>query len=78
MSTYLAQIWGNLQVNEVDLAEVQGGEVAITNLLSCNGPEFVVQLHFSMSQDSPSMAGQRKQISTRNELDSLLFNSTVW
>ncbi|MCL7026321.1 hypothetical protein MKW94_017651 [Papaver nudicaule] len=34
------------QVNGEDLAEIEGGEVAITNLHSCNGPEFVLQVHF--------------------------------
>ncbi|KAF7830720.1 structural maintenance of chromosomes flexible hinge domain-containing protein GMI1 [Senna tora] len=36
------------QVNDVDLTEIEGGEVAVTNLHSCNGPEFVLQLHFSL------------------------------
>ncbi|XP_044505503.1 structural maintenance of chromosomes flexible hinge domain-containing protein GMI1 isoform X4 [Mangifera indica] len=36
------------QVSGVDLAEIAGGEVAITNMHSCNGPEFVLQLHFSL------------------------------
>ncbi|KAJ0076139.1 hypothetical protein Patl1_34994 [Pistacia atlantica] len=31
-----------LQVNGVDLVEIAGREVAITNLHSCNGPEFVL------------------------------------
>ncbi|KAJ4954884.1 hypothetical protein NE237_011667 [Protea cynaroides] len=35
------------EVNGDDLAEIEGGEFAITNLHSCNGPEFVIQLHFS-------------------------------
>ncbi|KAA8540048.1 hypothetical protein F0562_026740 [Nyssa sinensis] len=39
------------QVNGVDLAEIEGGEVAITNLHSSNGPEFVVQLHFHFNRD---------------------------
>ncbi|XP_043816102.1 structural maintenance of chromosomes flexible hinge domain-containing protein GMI1 isoform X2 [Manihot esculenta] len=39
------------QVNGVDLAEIEGGEVSITNFHSCNGPEFVLQLHFSINQD---------------------------
>ncbi|KAJ0024539.1 hypothetical protein Pint_07525 [Pistacia integerrima] len=38
----------SLQVNGVDLVEIAGGEVAITNMHSCNGPEFVLQLHFSL------------------------------
>ncbi|KAI8565060.1 hypothetical protein RHMOL_Rhmol03G0231500 [Rhododendron molle] len=45
------------QVNGTDLAEIQGGEVAITNLHSCNGPEFVLQLRFS--QDATSGSGVR-------------------
>ncbi|XP_058206196.1 structural maintenance of chromosomes flexible hinge domain-containing protein GMI1 isoform X2 [Rhododendron vialii] len=45
------------QVNGTDLAEIQGGEVAITNLHSCNGPEFVLQLCFS--QDATSGPGVR-------------------
>lgn len=38
------------QVNGVHLAEIEGGEVATTNLHSCNGPEFVLQLRFSLKQ----------------------------
>ncbi|KAL5998925.1 hypothetical protein ACLOJK_009873 [Asimina triloba] len=38
-------------VNGVDLAEIEGGEVAITNLHSCNGPDFVLQLHFCINED---------------------------
>ncbi|KAK4350967.1 hypothetical protein RND71_030280 [Anisodus tanguticus] len=34
------------QVNGINLAEIEGGEVGTTNLLSCNGPEFVMQLTF--------------------------------
>ncbi|KAJ0098722.1 hypothetical protein Patl1_20440 [Pistacia atlantica] len=37
-----------LQVNGVDLAEIAGGEVALMNMHSCSGPEFVLQLHFSL------------------------------
>ncbi|KAK9994804.1 hypothetical protein SO802_024507 [Lithocarpus litseifolius] len=40
------------QVNGVDLAEIEGGEVAITNLHSCNGPEFILQLRFFYKQDN--------------------------
>jgi hypothetical protein len=35
----------------MDLTEIQGGEVATTNLHSCNGSEFVLQLHMSRLQD---------------------------
>ncbi|KAL4204772.1 hypothetical protein AMTRI_Chr01g133770 [Amborella trichopoda] len=37
------------QVNGVDLAEIDGGEVAVTNLHSCNGGEFVLQLLFKVN-----------------------------
>ncbi|XP_060675499.1 structural maintenance of chromosomes flexible hinge domain-containing protein GMI1 isoform X2 [Ziziphus jujuba] len=40
------------QVNNVDLAEIEGGEVAVTNLNSCNGPNFVFELRFKIKQDS--------------------------
>lgn len=40
------------QVNGVNLAEIEGGEVAITNLHSCNGPEFVFQLRFFFKRAS--------------------------
>lgn len=43
-----------VQVNGTDLAEIDGGEVSITNLHSCNGPEFVFQLCFSIKQDVAS------------------------
>ncbi|KAM5557603.1 structural maintenance of chromosomes flexible hinge domain-containing protein GMI1 [Rosa sericea] len=42
------------EVNGIDLAEIQGGEIAITNLHSCNGPDFVLQLQFSCKQDNIS------------------------
>ncbi|KAF5442725.1 hypothetical protein F2P56_035352 [Juglans regia] len=38
------------QVNGDDLAETEGGEVAVTNLHSCNGPDFILQLRFSFKQ----------------------------
>ncbi|XP_052192848.1 structural maintenance of chromosomes flexible hinge domain-containing protein GMI1 [Diospyros lotus] len=47
------------QVNGVDLAEIQGGEVAITNIHSCNGPEFVLQLHIIQSVMASSSARTR-------------------
>ncbi|XP_024029765.1 uncharacterized protein LOC21395118 [Morus notabilis] len=40
------------EVNGINLAEIEGGEVATTNLHSCNGPDFVLQLHFSLKQAS--------------------------
>ncbi|KAH8492181.1 hypothetical protein H0E87_021675 [Populus deltoides] len=43
-----------VDVNGIDLAEIDGGEVSITNLHSCNGPEFVFQLCFSIKQDVAS------------------------
>ncbi|KAJ0043465.1 hypothetical protein Pint_17792 [Pistacia integerrima] len=40
--------FSSLQVNGVDSAEIAGGEAAITNMHSCNGSEFVLQLNFSL------------------------------
>ncbi|KAI7749941.1 hypothetical protein M8C21_002599, partial [Ambrosia artemisiifolia] len=37
------------EVNGDDLAEIPGGEVATTNLASCNGPEFVLQIRFKLN-----------------------------
>ncbi|KAH6822172.1 hypothetical protein C2S53_000059 [Perilla frutescens var. hirtella] len=51
------------QVNGKDLAELQGGEVATTNLHSCNGPDFIVQLHFSSGPNSSSMAARNQGVS---------------
>ncbi|KAK2992739.1 hypothetical protein RJ640_023252, partial [Escallonia rubra] len=48
-------------VNGIDLAEIQGGEVATTNLHSCNGPEFVLQLVFHSSQDSVAVKSPRSR-----------------
>ncbi|XP_075495210.1 structural maintenance of chromosomes flexible hinge domain-containing protein GMI1 [Primulina tabacum] len=49
------------RVNGIDLTEIiEGGEVAITNMHSCNGPEFTLQLHFSYSDDASSPSCQRK------------------
>ncbi|KAI5394106.1 structural maintenance of chromosomes flexible hinge domain-containing protein GMI1 isoform X3 [Lathyrus oleraceus] len=45
------------QVNGVDLTEIQGGEVATTNLHSCNGPEFVLQLRLSIKDDHDGTRG---------------------
>lgn len=33
----------------MNLAEVSGGEMAIANLHSCNGPDFVLQLSFLLN-----------------------------
>ncbi|KAL1532041.1 structural maintenance of chromosomes flexible hinge domain-containing protein GMI1-like isoform X1 [Salvia divinorum] len=52
------------QVNEMDLAGIQGGEVATTNMHSCNGPEFIVQVQFSTTPDSSSMSGQNQSVSS--------------
>lgn len=48
----MRNIFQTLQVNGANLAEVTGGEVAVANLLSCNGPEFTLQLHFSQDVSS--------------------------
>lgn len=45
-STGITMMPIEFQVNGTNLAEIEGGEVATTNLLSCNGPEFVMQLCF--------------------------------
>ncbi|CAB4302019.1 unnamed protein product [Prunus armeniaca] len=50
----------NFEVNGVDLAEIEGGEIAITNVHSCNGPDFVLQLHFSCKQDSVTKSPDSK------------------
>ena len=41
----------DLQINDTNLAEIEGGEVAVTNLNSCNGPDFVINLHLSIEED---------------------------
>ncbi|KAI3410561.1 uncharacterized protein J3R85_018768, partial [Psidium guajava] len=41
-----------IQVNGTDLAEIEGGEVAITNSHSCNGPDFKIEVHFSITPDT--------------------------
>ncbi|XP_063945360.1 structural maintenance of chromosomes flexible hinge domain-containing protein GMI1 isoform X2 [Daucus carota subsp. sativus] len=51
------------QVNGIDLTEVEGGEVAITNLNSCNGRPFVLQLRFTSNQDSSSQKSPGKRAS---------------
>ncbi|XP_050387770.1 structural maintenance of chromosomes flexible hinge domain-containing protein GMI1 [Argentina anserina] len=54
------------EVNGVNLTEIAGGEIATTNVHSCNGPEFVLQLQFSCKQDnmrkhrSPNLKTYRK------------------
>ncbi|CAI9268071.1 unnamed protein product [Lactuca saligna] len=39
------------KVNGDNLQEITGGEVAIANLNTCNGPEFVLQLRFPLNHD---------------------------
>ncbi|XP_031495108.1 structural maintenance of chromosomes flexible hinge domain-containing protein GMI1-like isoform X2 [Nymphaea colorata] len=46
------------EVNGVNLTEVDGGELAITNLNSCNGPDFVLLLHF-VAQAADNSGGKR-------------------
>ncbi|KAL2921819.1 Structural maintenance of chromosomes flexible hinge domain-containing protein GMI1, partial [Bienertia sinuspersici] len=53
------------QINGINLAEIEGGEVAVTNLHSCNGPEFVLNLNFTIEEDkaaskSPSVRTVRE------------------
>ncbi|KAG4172718.1 hypothetical protein ERO13_A11G015200v2 [Gossypium hirsutum] len=49
------------QVNGLDLTEIQGGEIATTNLHSCNGPEFTLLMRFSLKKEkiSTSASGSR-------------------
>lgn len=49
------------QVNGIDLTEIEGGEVGITNMNSCNGSEFTLQLHFSYKGDASSPSCQRQK-----------------
>ncbi|KAM7504877.1 hypothetical protein LguiB_003781 [Lonicera macranthoides] len=53
------------QVNGVDLAEINSGEVAITNLHSCNGPEFILQLHFKQETTANSQGLRTLQANAR-------------
>ncbi|CAK9151606.1 unnamed protein product [Ilex paraguariensis] len=63
------------QVNGIDLAEIGGGEVAITNLHSCNGPDFVLQLQFCFNQDtaSASCPGLRRYQEANARLKCVFF-----
>ncbi|KAF3432812.1 hypothetical protein FNV43_RR23914 [Rhamnella rubrinervis] len=62
------------QVNGVDLAEVEGGEVAVTNLHSCNGENFVLQLHFLSNQESEiSSQGSRAYLEANARLKCVYF-----
>ncbi|XP_064985728.1 structural maintenance of chromosomes flexible hinge domain-containing protein GMI1 isoform X3 [Musa acuminata AAA Group] len=45
------------EVNDINLAEIQGGDVTITNLLSCNGPDFIMQLRFMIKSENPGSLG---------------------
>ncbi|KAJ9553012.1 hypothetical protein OSB04_017057 [Centaurea solstitialis] len=47
------------EVNGEDLAEIPGGEVAITNLNSCNGPEFVLQLRFQLNHNDATLTSSQ-------------------
>ncbi|KAI3989733.1 hypothetical protein MKX01_009225 [Papaver californicum] len=61
------------QVNGEDLAEIQGGEVAITNLHSCNGPEFVLQLHFSYENSGTSRSPGSRLVEANARLRCIYF-----
>ncbi|KNA17555.1 hypothetical protein SOVF_078860 [Spinacia oleracea] len=55
----------DFQINGISLAEIEGGEVAITHMHSCNGPDFIVDLHFYIEEDkaastSPSVKPVRE------------------
>ncbi|KAH9603600.1 hypothetical protein KSS87_015976 [Heliosperma pusillum] len=49
------------EVNDINLAEIDGGEVAITNLHSCNGPDFILDIHFSTEENMGAIKGQSKK-----------------
>lgn len=59
-------------VNGANLAEVTGGEVAVTNLLSCNGPEFTLQLHFSQDVSTPNL-GLKASVDANARLKCVYF-----
>jgi hypothetical protein len=51
------------QVNGMDLAEVLGGEVAVTNSLSGNGEPFTIEVEFTKAKertDARLVAGEDK------------------
>ncbi|KVI04651.1 Histidine kinase-like ATPase, ATP-binding domain-containing protein [Cynara cardunculus var. scolymus] len=52
-------------VNGDDLAEIPGGEVAITNLNSCNSPEFVLQLRFHLNHKNATMTSSQDEANAR-------------
>ncbi|PHT53341.1 hypothetical protein CQW23_07803 [Capsicum baccatum] len=51
------------QVNGTNLAEIEGGEVATTNLKSCHGREFVMQLIFHAKDSNDLNVGSGKKSS---------------
>ncbi|CAN4089555.1 unnamed protein product [Withania somnifera] len=63
------------QVNGTNLAEIEGGEVATTNLLSCNGPEFVMQLSFHAkdSNDIKVCSGKKSSLLAHARLRCVYF-----
>ncbi|KAI3880902.1 hypothetical protein MKX03_032727 [Papaver bracteatum] len=61
------------QVNGEDLAEIQGGEVAITNLHSCNGTEFVLQLHLSYESGGTSRSPGSRLVKANARLKCVYF-----
>ncbi|EOY23564.1 Gamma-irradiation and mitomycin c induced 1, putative isoform 1 [Theobroma cacao] len=61
------------QVNGVDLTEIDGGEAAITNLLSCNGPEFSILLHFSLRRENVATKGSKASQEANARLKCIYF-----
>ncbi|KAI3883467.1 hypothetical protein MKX03_025923 [Papaver bracteatum] len=61
------------QVNGEDLAEIDGGEVAITNLHSCNGPEFVLQVHLSDEQSGTLKSPGSRAVEANARLKCVYF-----
>ncbi|KAK9094031.1 hypothetical protein Scep_025500 [Stephania cephalantha] len=61
------------QVNGDDLAEIQGGEIGITNFLSCNGPEFVLQLRFLVKQEHNASLSPGSKLEANARLKCVYF-----
>ncbi|XP_026403725.1 structural maintenance of chromosomes flexible hinge domain-containing protein GMI1-like isoform X2 [Papaver somniferum] len=61
------------QVNGEDLAEIEGGEVAITNLHSCNGPEFVLQVHLLDEQSGTLKSPGSRAVEANARLKCVYF-----
>ncbi|EOY23523.1 Gamma-irradiation and mitomycin c induced 1-like protein [Theobroma cacao] len=50
-----------------------GGRAAITNLLSCSGPEFTILLHFSLKRENVATKGSKASEGTNARLKCIYF-----